>query len=391
MTAPASAPVSTPVRGAAVVAAAALLAVTAFQVLLALGFPLGRAAWGGAQEASSPDLRIVSAVSALALAGAAGVVLGRARFWGNRWSRGLRRLTWVIVVVLALSAVANLASESALERFAMAPVTILTCLLTLIVARSGGSGGPQPRVPAAVASAAVPVRRPASARSVVATLAVPPILFLLVIVAFSVALGAQAGGDPEAISAAVERLVPQMLLAAQVAMLGLLLVAKRRAGLGWRAIGWRPARTADIALGVGVGVVLAVAYVAVLSPLHGELQRTLGDFVAPGRLLASFGTSLPVYFVANVLLAPAVEESLYRGFGLLRLAPPWGRVRALVVTCVLFGLLHWSGGFWYMILTGVVVGLPFGLLALRGRSLAAPFAAHLVLNLLEFVYVASIS
>jgi CAAX protease family protein len=65
----------------------------------------------------------------------------------------------------------------------------------------------------------------------------------------------------------------------------------------------------------------------------------------------------------------------------------YGPPAAFIILGVFFGLLLWAGGFWYMLLTGLIAGgLLTGLRASRG-SLIAPFAAHLALNLVEFLYV----
>jgi hypothetical protein len=56
-------------------------------------------------------------------------------------------------------------------------------------------------------------------------------------------------------------------------------------------------------------------------------------------------------------------------------------------TCIFFGLLHWAGGFWYMVLTGFVAGGLFAGLRVWRGSLIAPFAAHLALNLLESLWI----
>jgi hypothetical protein len=68
---------STIAKMAAAVAATCLFGVAAFQVALALGAPLGRAAWGGTQVHLPANLRVGSAVSAGFLCLAALVVLGR--------------------------------------------------------------------------------------------------------------------------------------------------------------------------------------------------------------------------------------------------------------------------------------------------------------------------
>jgi hypothetical protein len=91
--------------------------------------------------------------------------------------------------------------------------------------------------------------------------------------------------------------------------------------------------------------------------------------------------------VANVLLAPFFEESLYRGYAQDRLQRRYGLPIAIVISCTLFGLLQWAGGLWYIVLTGIVAGGLFVGLRVWRRTLVAPFAAHLVLNILEFIWI----
>ena len=56
-------------------------------------------------------------------------------------------------------------------------------------------------------------------------------------------------------------------------------------------------------------------------------------------------------------------------------------------SCLFFGLLHWTGGFWYILLTGFVAGGIFAALFLWRRNIVATYAAHLALNLVEFLFV----
>jgi membrane protease YdiL (CAAX protease family) len=141
---------------------------------------------------------------------------------------------------------------------------------------------------------------------------------------------------------------------------------------------------ADIALGVVVGGALAWAYFVWLAPALAMLQRSLGDYVPPDSILPALSDSAIVFFIANVLLAPWVEETLYRGVALPMLSPQLGHWGAVLVGCLCFGLLHWPGGIWYVVLTGVVGGGVFtGLYYTRGGILA-PYAAHVVLNGIEF-------
>jgi membrane protease YdiL (CAAX protease family) len=109
--------------------------------------------------------------------------------------------------------------------------------------------------------------------------------------------------------------------------------------------------------------------------------------VPAGELAGALGSAIAPFFIANVLLAPFVEDILYRGYAFGKLERRYSAAAAFAITCLSFGLLHWAGGFWYILLTGVVAGGLFaGLRAWRG-TLLAPFAAHLALNVLEFAWI----
>lgn len=126
------------VQTAAVAAAVGFLAIAAFQVALALGAPLGRAAWGGFYEGQLPmGLRIASGVGIVFLLLAALIVLGRAGLQVVPLPYGVLRWgTWVLVGLLFVGAVMNFASSSEWERFGWAPVALILGVLCLIVARS---------------------------------------------------------------------------------------------------------------------------------------------------------------------------------------------------------------------------------------------------------------
>jgi membrane protease YdiL (CAAX protease family) len=133
---------------------------------------------------------------------------------------------------------------------------------------------------------------------------------------------------------------------------------------------------------------LAGAYFGALAPLMAAAQRTLGDYVPAGELFPALGSALGPCFVANVLLAPFVEESLYRDYALTVLGQRFRPGAAILLSCLFLGLLPWTGGFWYVPLTGLVAGGAFAaLVAWRGNRVAA-FAAHLALNAAEFGVIA---
>ncbi len=222
-------------------------------------------------------------------------------------------------------------------------------------------------------------------------LALPPLFFLVAIIAASVGV-AITGVEPDAIAQTVSAATPWLLLVVQILLLGLLATVWRSERLAWPGSGWRlqPGQSwwAEIGLGAALGVALAVIYAVGLEPAMVWAQRTLGDYVPAGELWPSLGASLAPFFIANVVLAPFAEEGLYRGHALPRLIARFGRPAGLVIHAAAFGLLHWSGGLWYMLLTGVVAGCLLAGLTLWRRQIVTAYVAHLALNAAEFALIA---
>src|SRR5438270_6671135 len=127
-------------RAAAAAAATGFSLLATFQLLLALGAPLGHAAWGGAQERLPPGLRIASAFAAVVFVVAALIVLGRAGYGMSPVPLSVSR--WGICLLvgwLALSALGNFASLSDFERLLLGQFGLLEALLCLSLARGVGS------------------------------------------------------------------------------------------------------------------------------------------------------------------------------------------------------------------------------------------------------------
>ena len=122
---------------ASVLAALVLSFVAIFQVLLAVGFPLGRAAWGGTHRVLPPRLRIASALSSLLLGLAAWIVLARTGLVTIPWQSSVVRVgTWVVFSFLTLNTVSNFVSKSRIERTVMTPAAFICSVCLLVVALS---------------------------------------------------------------------------------------------------------------------------------------------------------------------------------------------------------------------------------------------------------------
>jgi hypothetical protein len=121
---------------AAIVAAVGFVGIAIFQLALAFGAPLGRAAWGGANRVLPPRLRRASAVSCLVWLVAVVIILWRAGLIEIAALPSLVPVvgTWVLVVLSAVGALVNVASSSPWERLGWAPYAGALALLSLVVA-----------------------------------------------------------------------------------------------------------------------------------------------------------------------------------------------------------------------------------------------------------------
>ncbi len=128
----------TRVQTVAVVAAAGFIVIAAFQAALALGAPLGRAAWGGTHTRLPTRFRIASAIVVGVWILASLIVLGRAGFELSPLPDGIERWgTWILVGLLPLGALMNFASSSRWERYLWGPLALILATLMLVVAREG--------------------------------------------------------------------------------------------------------------------------------------------------------------------------------------------------------------------------------------------------------------
>jgi len=174
-------------------------------------------------------------------------------------------------------------------------------------------------------------------------------------------------------------LVTLFIVISNPIMVGILALAVRLARAGQReyfALQW-PARR-DLILGIAC----LVALIAVSDAL---LYFTGRDLVTPFQL-QSYSTAaaagwLPAMLAAAILIAPAGEEAMFRGF----LFRGWARSPrsawpAIVVISVLWAGLHiqydWTG-----ILQIFVIGLFLGWMRWRSGSLLLTFLLHALFNL----------
>lgn len=123
-------------------AGSALALVSTFQVLLAVGRPLGAAAWGGRHVVLPPRLRWASLASAGVLALMTWVALARADLVGpGSGPLMTRAVTWLCACLLLVNTIGNAASTSLTERRIMTPTTLLLAISFVALAMSPSANG----------------------------------------------------------------------------------------------------------------------------------------------------------------------------------------------------------------------------------------------------------
>ncbi len=124
-------------RSAGALATVGFLGIAVFQAALALGAPLGKAAWGGGSSELSTSLRVGSGISLLVQLVAAGIVSQCGGLWkpviGLTFAR---RGTWFLAGLMLIGSAMNWISRSSIERYTWGPITLVMAVLCVVVARS---------------------------------------------------------------------------------------------------------------------------------------------------------------------------------------------------------------------------------------------------------------
>lgn len=160
---------------------------------------------------------------------------------------------------------------------------------------------------------------------------------------------------------------------------------------GWSELGFkRPASWGKtIALGAGVALFMQASAGLVIVPLLARLGAQTPDVSAYAEIEASLSMLL-VYLVVSWTTAGFGEEIIWRGFVMPRIAYLFGDrkigwVIGLIVSSILFGLIHYPQGITGMVMTGFI-GFVFGVLFLStGRNLWFSIIAHGLTDTIAFV------
>jgi membrane protease YdiL (CAAX protease family) len=154
----------------------------------------------------------------------------------------------------------------------------------------------------------------------------------------------------------------------------------------WQSIGWRDLHGADGKIRASAlqfltgGAVMAVAVSFAGGLLNSK--ETL-----PIEELLQARVSILLFGVLGVLVAPLVEETIFRGFLYPVIARRMGIAAGIVITGTLFGLMHaaqlWGG--WGQIALLILVGVVLTWVRARTGTVAASYFVHLGYNGLQLV------
>lgn len=134
---------------------------------------------------------------------------------------------------------------------------------------------------------------------------------------------------------------------------------------------------------------LSQALEVIVSKIFGT--STLPDQIAVKFLKATFDS--PTYFILAVLsitiLAPLVEETLFRGFLQTFIRKHLGPKQAIIITSICFSLFHYAAGQGLgnimIILSLFVLALFLGFLYEKQGSILAPMVLHSLFNTVSVI------
>ena len=107
----------------------------------------------------------------------------------------------------------------------------------------------------------------------------------------------------------------------------------------------------------------------------------------PIEQLLQARVSMTLFAVLGVLVAPLVEETIFRGFLYPVIARRLGIIAGVLITGILFGLMHaaqlWGG--WGQIVLLIVVGVVLTWVRARTGTVKASYFVHLGYNGLQLL------
>ena len=144
--------------------------------------------------------------------------------------------------------------------------------------------------------------------------------------------------------------------------------------LGWGGVG----------RSIGIGLAAYAVFVILLGVL--EVLRSAGVEAAPAPAPAKIVIdtamimSLAAYWFVLVVAAPIAEEMLFRGLLYRGLEAKVGAITTVMITSILFGMVHYLGFGWTRAVATGCLGLLFGVIRWRTGNTTAAMVTHAAIN-----------
>ena len=154
----------------------------------------------------------------------------------------------------------------------------------------------------------------------------------------------------------------------------------------WRTVGWRPLQTGQTPRAAAyMGLIFSGCLLAILVTLSSAAFKS--NTKMPIEQFFQDRRSALLLMSLGVLLAPVLEETIFRGYLYPVVARSFGVNAGILVTGTLFGLLHasqlWGG--WAQIALLVVVGIVFTYARARTHTVVASYLLHVSYNSFLFL------
>jgi membrane protease YdiL (CAAX protease family) len=149
----------------------------------------------------------------------------------------------------------------------------------------------------------------------------------------------------------------------------------------WQTVGWRPINTGSLSRrAVYAGCILLGSLLCVIVTFASDTYGNKTQLPIQ-NLFQDRRTSM-IFILMAVLIAPIVEETIFRGYIYPVLARTFGIGWGVLATGTIFGLLHapqlWGG--WVQIALLILVGVFFTYARAVSRTVTASYLLHLGYN-----------
>lgn len=154
----------------------------------------------------------------------------------------------------------------------------------------------------------------------------------------------------------------------------------------WRAIGWRQLETGKIPRALAyLGLIVGGCLIAVVVTLASAIWPPKGEL--PIEQFLQDRHTLILFALMAVLIAPLVEETIFRGYLYPVVARSFGVSTGIIATGIVFGLAHagqLAGGYWQIALL-MMVGILFTFARASAKTVLTSYILHISYNSIQVI------